>query len=169
MVRFRGKDEPYPAAEPNGLRLHIFKCCLQKQHIVHETLGIGTKPQTKRRRHCNLQVCIPRHQNVFILFALTDQDMKKLFYRFGNLFYLRTGKKFQVQQNLIISGTATMYFSFRYHPNDGSTSILPANVHLPPRLLSQITFFARGINTLQFHQQLVQFFFCQQPNAFQAS
>ena len=23
MVRFKGKDEPYPAAEPNGLRLHI--------------------------------------------------------------------------------------------------------------------------------------------------
>ena len=92
--------------------------------------------------------------------------MKKLFYRFGNLFYLRTGKKFQVQQNLIISGTTTMYFLSDITQTTGQHQFYLRMYIFHPVFYHKFTFFGRGINTLQFHQQLVQFFFCQQPNAF---
>ena len=43
------------ALDTAGLGSYKFTICLL---YTSKTLGIGTKPQAKRRRHCNLQVCI---------------------------------------------------------------------------------------------------------------
>ena len=53
---------------------------------------------------------IAGHQYILILIALSNEHFKEIFYRLGNLFELGTGKQFQVDQHLIVSGASAMNF-----------------------------------------------------------
>ena len=79
---------------------------LQEKHVIRQTLGIGPKPQSETRRHGYLQVCIARHQHVFILVALLDEFVEEDFHLVGDILEFVTGKEFEVYEHLIVARTA---------------------------------------------------------------
>ena len=77
--------------------------CLQEEHIVCQTLGIGSKPQAEARRHSDLQMGIAWHQHILVLIALLDEFVEEDLHLVGNILEFVTGKELEVYKHLVVA------------------------------------------------------------------
>ena len=83
-------------------------CGGNQPHVVYERLGIGAEPESERRGHGDLQVGVPRHQHLLVLFAQALQPVEQRFYGVGRLAQFVAQEKFEVHQHLIVARAARM-------------------------------------------------------------
>ena len=50
---------------------------LQEHHIIHQTFGICTEPQTEAAGHSHLKMCVARHQYILVTLTLRLQLLEE--------------------------------------------------------------------------------------------
>ena len=140
---------------------------LQEEHVVCQTLGIGTKPQAEARRHSYLQMGIARHQHIFVLIALLDEFVEEDFYFIGDILEFVTGKELEVYEHLIVARTARVDLLAHISEFAGEQ-----HLHLRVDILHivlnhELATICQLVDVLQLRQQLRQLVFLQQSDALQ--
>ena len=110
---------------------------------------------------------IPRHQYFFVTVTLADQHLEQAVRQFYQLPDLCTRVQFQIQQHLVVARTSAMYLLA-----DIAQAACKHQFHLRMNVFHalfdhELTAVGHGIDVFQLRQQNRQFFFCEQPDAFQ--
>ena len=144
-----------------------FVCRSDHLHIIDQRLGISAKPQTKRRRHCHLQMGVTRHQHVSILVAQLLQALKQSFGMLSHHSQLVTHKEFQIDQHLIVT-RATRVNLFAHIAQLAGQHQLNLRVNILDTLLDhKFTALGRCVNLCQRFKQHIQLLFFEQTDALQ--
>jgi len=142
-------------------------CGGNQPHVVYERLGIGAEPESERRGHGDLQVGVPRHQHLLVLFAQALQPVEQRFYGVGCLAQFVAQEKFEVHQHLIVARAARMDLLARVaQPPREHQLHLRVDV-LGVRLDREASGFDLGGDLFQSGGQLLQFGGGQQPDLFE--
>ena len=84
-------------------------CGLEEEHVVAQTLGVRTEPESEAGRHGHLQVCVSGHEHVLVLFALGEQFVEEQQHAVGHLAQFVAREELQVHQHLIVARASRVY------------------------------------------------------------
>ena len=79
---------------------------LHEEHVVGQTLGISSEPQSERRGHGHLQMGVARHEHVLELLALGDELVEEILDERGRGVETVTDEELQVEQHLVVAAAA---------------------------------------------------------------
>ena len=140
---------------------------MQEEHVIHQALGVGTKPEAKRRRHGNLQVGVARHEHTFVALALLNQCLEELLHSLGDGLNLGPGEELQVNEDLVVARTSAMDLLAHIAQPAGQHQ-LHLRVYILHTLLNdKLSALSLRIDILQLSQELLQFIGCEQTNGLQ--
>ena len=128
---------------------------------------MGAEPQSERRGHCHLQVCVARHEHVLRLFAAALQGLEELVHKHHHLFQFMTDEELQVDKHLVVARATGMDF-LTHIAQAAREQQLHLRVDVLDALLDdELATLALVVDVAQCVEQLLQLLLLEQSDGFQ--